>query len=162
MTTHSVDTHEHFRISASHAARLGKVRKGEPQAWTVQVFFDGDCPLCVREIAMLSRLDRKQRIWFTDIAPADFRAGDWGTTYADLSDRIRGRLPSGEWVEGVEVFRLLYGAIGLAPLIPLTRLPGVKQLLDFGYEKFAKNRLKWTGRCVDGVCEVPSNHSAKV
>ncbi len=36
-------------------------------AFAVEVFFDGECPLCMREIRMLRRLDRKDRIRFTDI-----------------------------------------------------------------------------------------------
>jgi predicted DCC family thiol-disulfide oxidoreductase YuxK len=33
-----------------------------------EVFFDGQCPICVREIRMLSKLDRREKIRFTDIA----------------------------------------------------------------------------------------------
>ena len=36
--------------------------------WRIEVFFDGDCPLCVKEIGMLRWMDRKNRIRFTDIA----------------------------------------------------------------------------------------------
>ncbi len=129
----------------------------QPAKWDVQVFFDGDCPLCVREIRMLQWLDRKgQRIWFTDIAAKTFDASTYGTTYAALMEKIFGRLPDGTWIEGVEVFRRLYGAVGFGPLVWLTRAPGVRTLMDFGYEKFAKNRLRLTGRCKPGdVCALP-------
>ena len=75
----------------------------------------------------------------------------------ELMDRIHGRLPDGSWIEGVEVFRQLYSAIGLWWLVPITRLPGLSHLLELGYRVFAKNRLKWTGRCVpgDAACELP-------
>ena len=33
------------------------------------------------------------------------------------------------------------------PLVWLTRLPIVRQLLDLGYAAFARNRLRLTGRC---------------
>ena len=33
-----------------------------------EVFYDGECPLCMREIRMLRRMDRRGRIRFTDIA----------------------------------------------------------------------------------------------
>ena len=31
------------------------------------VFFDGQCPLCTREIALLKQLDTRQRLHFEDI-----------------------------------------------------------------------------------------------
>ena len=125
--------------------------------WRIQVFFDGDCPLCLREIQMLRRLDRgRGRIRFTDIAAAGFDAGEWGTDLESLMARIHGRLPDGTWVEGVEVFRQLYGAVGFDWLVPVTRLPGISHLLDAGYRLFAANRLKWTGRCdgEHGACAI--------
>ena len=73
----------------------------------------------------------------------------------ELMDQIHGRLPDGSWVIGVEVFRRLYTAIGLSPLVGLTRLPVLSHLLDWGYRRFAKNRLKWTGRCGPESCRLP-------
>lgn len=122
------------------------------EGWTVQVFHDGDCPVCAREIRMLERLDRKKRILFTDIAAPDFDAEAWGTTHAALMARIQGRLPDGTHIEGVEVFRQLYTAVGLGWIAAFTRLPGVSHLLEWSYTVFARNRLKWTGRCVEDRC----------
>jgi predicted DCC family thiol-disulfide oxidoreductase YuxK len=34
----------------------------------LEVWFDGDCPLCRREIAVMRRLDRRGAIVFTDVA----------------------------------------------------------------------------------------------
>jgi predicted DCC family thiol-disulfide oxidoreductase YuxK len=117
-----------------------------------EVFFDGECPLCVREIRWLGWLDRRGRVRFTDIAAPDFDPGALGRTQGELMARIHGRTASGEWVTGVEVFRRLYQAVGLGPLVALTRLPGVKHLLDLGYTWFAKNRLRLTGRCTRETC----------
>ena len=52
----------------------------------------------------------------------------------------------------------LYAAVGLGPLVALTRLPGVSHTLDAAYRVFARNRLRWTGRgetCEHGACAVP-------
>lgn len=126
----------------------------------VEVFFDGDCPLCRREIDMLKRWDRKGRIRFTDIAAADFSATALGKTYDELMARIHGRLSDGTWIEGVEVFRRLYGAVGFGPLVAMTRWLGISQLFDLGYWLFARNRLRFTGRCHDGACAVPRRTQA--
>ena len=37
----------------------------------VIVWYDGACPLCIREIAFMRRLDSRRAIDFLDIAPAD-------------------------------------------------------------------------------------------
>jgi predicted DCC family thiol-disulfide oxidoreductase YuxK len=124
-------------------------------SFEVEVFFDGDCPLCVREIALLRRLDEQARIRFTDIAAPDFDAEQVGLTYAELMQRIRGRLPTGELIDGVEVFRRLYEAVGFKRMVALTRLPGVSQTLDAAYSLFAKNRLRFTGRCTPELCDMP-------
>ncbi len=126
----------------------------------VEVFFDGDCPLCVREITLLRRLDRRGRIEFTDIAAPAFDAAEVGLSWQALMDRIHGRLPDGTIIEGVEVFRRLYASVGFGPLVALTRWPGVSHLLELGYHAFAKNRLRLTGRCTDGACELHQRPAA--
>jgi predicted DCC family thiol-disulfide oxidoreductase YuxK len=126
---------------------------------TVEVFFDGECPLCMREIKFLRWLDRKQRILFTDIAAPEFQATEFGKTPADFMDEIHGRLPSSDdaptqWIIGVEVFRQLYAAVGFGWLVWPSRLPGISHALDFGYQIFAKHRLRLTGRCTKETCDI--------
>lgn len=127
-----------------------------PAGKEVEVFYDGDCPLCMREIRMLKRRDQGARIQFTDIAAPGFDAAAYGTTHAALMEQIRGRLPDGTWIEGVEVFRRLYAAIGLRRTVAVTRLPGLSHLLGLAYRLFAKNRLRLTGRCAPDGCALPA------
>lgn len=116
-----------------------------------EVFYDGDCPLCLREIAWLKRLDKREKIEFTDIQAPGFDAASVGKTHEALMAQIHGRLPDGTVVRGVEVFRHLYSAVGWTWPVALSRLPVMRQLLDVGYRVFAKNRLRLTGR--SGACE---------
>ena len=125
----------------------------------VEVFYDGACPLCMREIRMLRGRDHGERIRFTDIAAESFDAGAVGLTWRALMDRIHGRLPDGTLIEGVEVFRRLYAAVGFSTLVSLSRAPGLSQLLDLAYHLFAKNRLRLTGRCADGACELHTSQA---
>ena len=140
-------------MSPSPTVRTGPLPPGRQ----VEVFYDGECPLCMREIRMLMRKDRAQRIQFTDIAAPGFDAAALGTDQATLMARIHGRQADGTWIEGVEVFRQLYAAIGFRRLVAVTRLPGLSHLLRLGYHLFAKNRLRLTGRCApDGSCALPA------
>jgi predicted DCC family thiol-disulfide oxidoreductase YuxK len=127
----------------------------------IEVFYDGDCPLCLREIRMLRRLDRHRRIRAVDIAQDGFDAGALGVPRAALLARIHGRLPDGTLIEGVEVFRRLYAAVGFGPLVSLTRLPGIAQAFDLGYDWFARNRLRLTGRCDAEACDLDSEHAKR-
>ena len=121
-------------------------------AFDIEVFYDGACPMCAREIAMLRRLDRQGRIRFVDIAAPGFDATTVGVSQEALMARIHGRLPDGTLVDGVEVFRRLYAAVGFGPVAALTRLPGVSQALDVAYDWFAKRRMRLGGRCEAGTC----------
>lgn len=128
------------------------------ETWQVEVFFDGDCPLCAREIRLLRALDRgRGRIRFTDIAAPEFAAAAYGMSHEAFMASIKARTPDGAWLDGVEVFRRLYAAVGLGSAVALSRLPGVSWALEQGYSVFAKNRLKWTGRRCDDACAVSAD-----
>ena len=128
-------------------------------SFEIEVFYDGACPLCTREINWLLRLDRRHVIRFTDIASAEFDATSVGVTFSALMDRIHGRLPDGTLLEGVEVFRRLYSAVGFRTAVAATRLPGIAQLLELSYRAFAKHRLELAGRCANDACAVHSQHA---
>ena len=120
--------------------------------WGIRVLYDADCPLCSREIAFLERRDGgRGRIEFEDISKPEFDAGVYGLEFGDVMARIHGVLPNGEVVEGVEVFRRAYAAVGLGWLVAPTRWPGFRRVADWAYNVFARNRLRWTGR--DEVCD---------
>lgn len=135
--------------------------------WQVRVLFDGECPLCAREIRALARLDRgRGRIDFEDISAPDFDPARYGLGQADVMARIHGVLPDGTPIEGVEVFRRAYAAVGLGWLLAPTRWPVLRGLADRAYRLFARNRLRLTGRseaCDSSRCAartVPSEQSA--
>ena len=121
-------------------------------SFDIEVFFDGGCPLCRREVNLLKRWDRKRHIRFTDIDDVAFHSQDIGMTRDELMTQMHGRLPNGTWLTGVEVFRRMYAALGFGPLVRLSRLPLISRLLDVGYAAFARNRLRLTGRCTAASC----------
>ena len=127
--------------------------------WRVEVFFDGKCPLCMREIRMLRLMDRRQHIRFTDISTDEFSPDQFDRNMKDFMDEIQGRLPNGQWIMGVEVFRRLYTVVGLGALVALTKVPGISHGLEAGYRVFARNRLRLTGRCDTLSCNVDSRPS---
>lgn len=126
--------------------------KNIDEAYEIEVFYDGGCPLCLREITILQRRDQQHKIRFTDIDAPTFHAEAVGKSYEELMAQMHGRFPDGTWVQGVEVFRRLYAAVGFVRLAALSRLPLISQVLNLGYSVFAKNRLRLTGRCTQQSC----------
>ena len=142
-------------MSSAPAPAVPPSRESDPPGPGIQdaasthfeVFFDGGCPLCRREIAFLRKRDRHGRLRFSDLGAPGFDAeATTGRSTAQLMDRIHGRLPSGAIVEGVEVFRNLYAAVGFPRLVAWSRLPVLSGILDWMYGVFARNRLWLTGR----------------
>lgn len=133
--------------------------------WDLKLLYDGDCPLCSREVAMLRRRDGRARIRFEDISATDFDATRYGLDQQTVMARIHAVLPDGRVIEGMEVFRRAYAAVGLGWLIAPSRWPGIGRLFDAAYRSFARNRLRWTGRahaaCAAGHCEVAARQAPR-
>ena len=140
------------------------------QSGQFEVFFDGQCPLCSREIEMIRRKDKMHRLKLTDISNPDFASNDFSNE--SLMREIHGRLPSGEYVKGVEVFREIYQRLGFSKFVAPTRLPGIRHLLDLAYRCFAFLRFRHamhrinkskpnnaTDNCSTGACQ-PINSSS--
>jgi predicted DCC family thiol-disulfide oxidoreductase YuxK len=136
-------------------------RPTQQNQWQIRVLFDGECPLCKREIRMLERLDRgRDRIAFEDISNAAFDPAQYGLDADLVMAKIHGVLPDGSVVEGLEVFRRAYAAVGLGRLMAPTRWPLLRGLSEAGYQIFARNRLRWTGRqddCATGRCSISAD-----
>lgn len=127
----------------------------------ITLLYDGDCPLCSREIRMLRRLDRgRGRLAFKDISAPDFDSGAYGLSAAAVDARMHGLLPDGTVVTGLEAFRRAYAAVGWGWLLAPTAWPGLRRVCDAAYEWFARNRRRLTGRggaCDTDRCAVPGD-----
>ncbi len=145
----------------SSRGAAGKDPLARREAWEVRVLYDGGCPLCMREIRALRRLDRgRGRISFEDIAAQGFDPAAYGVSHETLMSRIHGVLPDGTLIEGVEVFCPLYTAVGLGWLVAAPRWPFLRTFSEAAYRVFARNRLWLTGRekaaCTRGRSGVPT------
>lgn len=104
----------------------------------VKVWFDGACPLCTREIALMRRLDKRGRITFIDVAqgsdpscPVD-RAQLLARFHAEEDGRI---------LSGAAAFAAMWRAIPmLRPLGLAARHPLVLRMLEAAYLRFLRLR----------------------
>lgn len=102
---------------------------------------------------MLRRRDESQKLSFTDISASDFSAEARGYCQEQFMAEIHARTPEGQTLIGVEVFRRIYEIIGFPRLVAFSRLWGIRSLLDWAYQIWAKNRLALTGRQCECACE---------
>lgn len=107
------------------------------QSEQVVVWFDGACPLCLREIGLMRRLDRRGAIRFVDVASPDSVCPiDRG----ELLARFHAR-EDGVMLSGAAAFAAMWRAIPmLRPLGLLARNALVLRALEGLYLRFLKVR----------------------
>ena len=102
------------------------------------VWFDGDCPLCQREIALMRRLDRRRIIQFTDVSRGG--ATDCPIDQAMLLARFHAR-EDGRVLSGAAAFAAMWRAIPvLRPFGLMARNRFVLAMLERAYVAFLRIR----------------------
>jgi len=111
----------------------------EDRSYPLTLYFDGSCPLCQREMNFLVARDRHCRLCLVDVSCDGF-ANDTGLPVARLMARMHGRRGDGRLVDGIEVFRLAYEAVGLGWLVRPLAWPILAPMLDRAYMLVARHR----------------------
>jgi predicted DCC family thiol-disulfide oxidoreductase YuxK len=102
----------------------------------LEVWFDGGCPLCRREIALMRRLDLRGRIRFTDVTTTSACPLDAETLLARFHAR-----EDGVMLSGAAAFAAMWRAIPLLrPLGLAARVPVIAGALEWLYIRFLKIR----------------------
>ena len=110
----------------------------------VTVWFDGSCPLCSREIAMMRRLDRRHAIEFVDAAA---ETGTCPVDRAALLNRFHAQEHGAAIVSGAAAFAAMWRAIPLLrPLGLIARNVWVLRGLEQLYVAFLRIRPSLTAR----------------
>ncbi|MEM6649066.1 MAG: DUF393 domain-containing protein [Pseudomonadota bacterium] len=113
----------------------------------ITIYYDGACPLCVKEISLLRRLDRpRDRLRFEDISPPD-ASPSCQIDRRDLMARFHVRLGDGKIVNGAQAFTESWSQIPyLIWLRPIGRWAPSRWALNKLYNGFLKIRptlQKW-------------------
>jgi len=81
----------------------------------IEVFYDGDCPICRFEVDLYSRMDKENRILWTDITSTALNRLPSGKTRQDLLGKFHVRdlseLQSAKttiWYMGVDAFARIW------------------------------------------------------
>ncbi|BAZ17440.1 hypothetical protein NIES4071_93190 [Calothrix sp. NIES-4071] len=116
--------------------------------WKIKLLYDGECPLCVREVNFLKKRDAgRGLVAFVDIADGNYNPdANGGVDFETAMGRIHAVLPDGTLVKNVEVFRRVYETLGMGWVYAVTKLPIIGAIADFIYGIWASGRLALTGR----------------
>ena len=130
------------------AATKPSDRSSAEPTWKIKLLYDGECPLCVREVNFLTKKDAGRGIVkFVDIASIDYDPqANGGVDFATAMGVIHAVLPDGTVIKNVEVFRQVYEQLGMGWVYAITKVPVVGALANWLYGIWANWRLKITGR----------------
>ncbi|WP_299730200.1 DUF393 domain-containing protein [uncultured Endozoicomonas sp.] len=106
----------------------------------VTLFYDGSCPICMREINHLSGMNRKQLLKLVDIKGEGFQENYPEFDPEELDRFIHAKLADGRVVKGIDATLAAWEAVGMGVFIAPLRWPGVACVADLGYRAFARNR----------------------
>ena len=112
----------------------------------LEVFYDGECPVCRIEIDHYQKIGGNSGVGFCAIETEDETSLEarTGLSREELLGRFHVRdSETGEWHIGVDAFKVLWAQMpGWRHLVHLFRIPGFSALLAVGYSAF----LAWQRR----------------
>jgi predicted DCC family thiol-disulfide oxidoreductase YuxK len=125
--------------------------------YQLTIFYDGTCPLCVKEMNALIAQDNKQKIKTIDIYSEEFSA--YPQIDANAANTVlHGLNANGELFLGLDVTYKAWSLVGKGWLYAPLRWPAIKPVADWCYLRFAKNRYRvsyWltgTSSCNENSC----------
>lgn len=113
----------------------------------LKLLYDGECPICNREICMLQKKNNQSKIKFVDISSKEFSPSENNNIdYNTAMARIHAVDSKGDCLVGIRAFAAVYASCNLLVTSTLLRIPFIKLFLEPLYRLFAKKRLWLTGR----------------
>lgn len=113
----------------------------------LKLLYDGECPICKREICSLKKRDSQSKIKFIDISSKDFLTSEnCNIDYLTAMSQIHAIEGKGDLFVGIPAFAIVYARCQLLVTSTLLRIPFIKSVLKPLYTLYAKKRLWITGR----------------
>ncbi len=125
------------------------------------IFYDAQCPLCVREMALTLEKNRSGSLKAVPVQGSETDLAQYGISPNDAMTYIHIVRSDGTVLKGMSALRLMYAECEGRPLSRIWNLPLLRQIADWGYPLFARNRYRlprWLlprPQCEDGVCHIP-------
>ncbi len=130
-------------------------------SFPLDIFYDGSCAVCSREMEAYKKNNPDDRLHFIDISADAFEAEQFGKTQSEFMAKLHVRDAEGQFATGVEAFMLIWQAYPDGSLQRLLSafvgFPGINLLARGSYAFFARYRHllpKRANACDSGTCEL--------
>jgi len=125
----------------------------------LQIFYDGHCVVCSREMELYKRRNHENRLIFIDINAPDFAADMYGRSHEEFMEKLHVRDAAGQYFTGIDAFIKIWQAFPSSPLYGFlgktVDLPGIRLGANIGYTLFARFRyLLPKKKCPAGSCRL--------
>lgn len=109
------------------------------------MFYDGRCPLCMKEIEHLRRWNTEKQVRFVDINSDTFRECYPQVDPDAAMAILHGQLPDGRIITGVDVTVEAWEHVGKGHWVRWLRWPGIRRISPALYRLFARHRHSLAG-----------------
>ena len=109
--------------------------------------YDGECPLCMKEINFLKNRDINNNIEWVDISSDDYDESKHANIdYKTGMESMHVIDDKGSIKKGIHAFKPMYDQVGLGWIWSFTKVPIVSNVASLAYDQWAKYRMWITGR----------------
>ncbi len=132
-----------------------------------KVFYDAECPICVREIQLILQDSRADTLEAVAIQGNEAVLAQYGITPEQAMTYLHVLTDEGVMLSQMAAVRKMYEGYQGFAIVKLANLPLLNHFADWVYPWFARNRYKFPKwllprpECEDGVCCIPPNQRRK-
>lgn len=132
-----------------------------------KVFYDSECPICVREIQLLLENSRAGTWEAVPIQGNEAILAQYGITPEQAMTYLHVLTAEGVMLSKMPAMRKMYENFQGFGIVKLANLPVLDKLADWVYPWFARNRNKFPQwllprpKCENGVCDIPPSQRKK-
>ena len=109
----------------------------------LEVFYDGGCNLCTREIERYRKIDSRHRLTLIDISASSFDPSQYDRDLSTFMRKLHVRDAAGDFYTGIDAFTRIWAVMPNSELHLLSAVvafPGINLMARSGYWLFARCR----------------------
>ena len=116
------------------------------------IFYDGECPLCRKEMVELKRHDHHDKVELVDVHSERFEQEFPQVGFADAMALLHGYDDNGKLLTGLDVTVLAWQSVNKHRWLAILRWPVIRPVADWCYKQFAAHRMSISRMLAPSQC----------